>query len=103
MHYFVILWVSLKDENVFFFFSLSERMFVKHELVVTDHETMHKCWAGVEDWDFKKAYFSQEADILQGFYGDGFVFMLFFLKGWRKEVERCFEVAPSSSTSLPLD
>lgn len=71
MHYFVILWVSLKDENDFFF-SLSERMFVKHELVVTDHETMHKCWAGVEDWDFKKAYFSLVADILQGFYRDGF-------------------------------
>lgn len=55
-------------------------MFVKHELVVKDHETMHKCLRGVEGGDFM-AYF-YVADLLQGFLGSNvFILFLFFSKG----------------------
>lgn len=53
------------------------RMFVKHELVVKDHETMHKCVGGVEDGDFM-AYF-YVADLMQGFWDPMFFYLFLFL------------------------
>lgn len=53
-------------------------MFVKHELVVKDHETMHKCSRGVEDGDLMAYFFV--ADLLQGFLGSNvFLFLVFFV------------------------
>lgn len=58
-------------------------MFIKHELVVKDHETMHNCWGGLEDGgregegDFMADFYV--ADLLQGFWGSNVLW--FFFKG----------------------
>lgn len=66
------------------------RMFVKHELVVKDHETMHKCFGGGGGrWGFYGLLLSGWS--IAGVFGIQcgfflfvcFSFFFFFLRGWR--------------------
>lgn len=66
-------------------FFTCQRMFVKHELVVKDHETMHKCSRGGGRWGFNGLLLRGWS--IAGVFGIQcvfifvFLFVCFFLKG----------------------
>lgn len=78
------VWLEDKSDFCGTFFTFW-RMFVKHELVVKDHETMHKCFFGGVGGDggFYGLLLSGWSNA--GVFGIQCVFYLFgFIRGWRR-------------------